>query len=79
MSEEIKKTTTTLQQYWTSHTDITDSVNAYRFVSQTPFHSLLTESVDVLPVMLMDSKPLTVTRSDVNVDRAEIVVLLVAL
>lgn len=39
-------------------------------------HSLLTECVDGLPIVLMDSKPLTVTRSDVDVDWTEVVVLL---
>ena len=39
-------------------------------------HSLLTEVVDGFPVVLMDCKPFTVTRADVNVDRAEIVILL---
>lgn len=41
-----------------------------------PLHSLLAEFVDRLPVVLVDGKPFAVTRPDVDVDRAEIVVLL---
>lgn len=38
---------------------------------------LLREVTDGLPVVVMDSKPLTVSRSNVNVHGAEIVILLV--
>lgn len=41
-----------------------------------PLHSLLAEFVDSLPVVLVDGKPFAVARPDVDVDRAEIVVLL---
>ena len=43
---------------------------------QQPRHSLLTEFVDGLPVVLVNSEPLTVPRPDVDVDWAEVVVLL---
>lgn len=42
------------------------------------FDSLLTKGVDGLPVVLVDSEPLTVARANVDVDRAEVVVLLMA-
>lgn len=38
----------------------------------------VTEGADGFPVVFVDRKPLTVTRANVNVDRAEVVVLLVA-
>lgn len=45
-------------------------------VKSISLDSLLAELIDRLPVVLMDSKPLTVTGPDIDVDRAEIVVLL---
>lgn len=39
--------------------------------------SLFTEVTDGLPVILMDREPLTVSRADVDVHRAEVIVLLV--
>lgn len=45
---------------------------------KTPHDSLLTEVVDVLPVVLMDCKPLTIPRPDVDVHRTEVIILLVA-
>lgn len=39
---------------------------------------LFTEVADGLPVVLMDGKPLAVSRADVDVHRAEVVVFLVA-
>lgn len=41
-------------------------------------YSLLTELVDSLPVVLVHSKPLAVTGTNVDVDRAEVVVLLMS-
>lgn len=41
-------------------------------------YSLLTKITDGLPVVVMDSKPLTVSRSNVDVYRTEVVVLLVS-
>lgn len=46
--------------------------------SKRPLHSLLTEFVDSFPVVLMHRKPFAVTRPNIDVDRAEIIVLLVA-
>ena len=43
-----------------------------------PPNSLFTEVADVTPVVLVHREPLTVPRADVDVDRAEVVVLLVA-
>jgi len=45
-------------------------------VLKQPLHSLLTECVDGVPVVLMNSEPLAVTRPNVDVDGAEVVVLL---
>lgn len=47
-------------------------------VISLPLYSLLTELVDILPVVLVHSEPLAVTGTNVDVDRAEVVVLLMS-
>ena len=68
------------ERMWKKKKETTSVLKVHRLIKKIPFffHSLFTEPVEDSPVLVVDSKPLTVAWTNIDVDRAEVIVLLVS-